>query len=86
MKDAVQARIGDVVGFFIHESLSGNGSNAQYVICGIRFGRIMDCILTGKQTNRAIVIQPCEYTSSAVIVDTSAPSTDGCVGRPVLVR
>jgi len=86
LRDAVQARIGDVVGFFIHDSVADGGSNCQYVISDIRFGRVMDIILTGNLHYRSIVIQPCGYTSMAIVVEVGAPSSNGYVGRAVLVQ
>ena len=86
MKDTVNARIGDVVGFFVHREIYDNGSNATYVISGVRWGRIMDLHLTGKPSNRALVIQPVAYTDGNVVVSEFAPSTDGQVGRVQLVQ
>ena len=86
MKDTVNALIGDVVGFFIHREIYDNGSNATYVISGVRWGRIMDLHLTGNPSNRALVIQPVAYTDGNVVVSEFAPSTDGQVGRVQLVQ
>jgi hypothetical protein len=86
MKDDLRLRVGDVVGFFLHQGVSQGGTNAQYIICGIAFGRIMDVHLVGNVEKREIVVQPCEYTSGSIVVETAAPSTNGYVGRAVLVQ
>lgn len=86
LRDAVQGRIGDVVGFFIHRSVVQDGSNATYDIVGIRFGRIMYLHLTGNPKNRALVLQPVVYTGGSIIVEEYAAPSGGIVGRPMLVR
>jgi hypothetical protein len=85
-KDAVYSRIGDVVGFFLFSSVTLNGSNATFVICGLRFARIVDSSLTGSAELRFIDVQPAPYTDQNVVVDVTAPSTHGYVGRIMLVR
>lgn len=86
LRDAVEARIGDVIGFFIHNGVEDNGSNAVYSICNIAFGRIMDIKLTGQKTQRSLTIQPVSYFDEWVRVDDSAPSTDGRLGHVGLVQ
>lgn len=86
LKDAVGQKIGDVVGFFLHESVVLSGSNAIYTITGIRYGRVMDVRLTGAPNQRGIFIQPVSYTGGEVYIDPEAPSTGGLLGRIVLAR
>jgi Flp pilus assembly protein TadG len=86
LRNEVEARIGDVVGYFIHQSVAQGGSNCVYVICAIRFGRIMGLHMTGALKNRSIIIQPAPYTSLSIVVDSGAPSANGYVGRAVLVQ
>jgi hypothetical protein len=86
MRDSVEARIGDVVGFFLHNDIVDNGSNAIYTICAIRFGRIMHIKLTGKPDERSLTVQPTPYTSGCVLIDQSVPSTGGMLSRPVIVQ
>jgi hypothetical protein len=85
-KDTLEARIGDVIGFFLHDDLDDNGSNATYHLCAIRFGRIMEIDLTGNPDTRIVRVQPAPYTSGNVIIEDPAPPTDGMVGRIVLVQ
>ncbi len=86
MTTAVKARVGDVVGFFVHNYFSQNGSNVVYTISGIRFGRLMYIDLTGKITDKVIVIQPTPYSDDAVIVEEHAPSSNGEVLKVTLVQ
>lgn len=86
MKDDLDTRVGDVVGFFVHDSLTSSGTNTSFRNVGIRFGRVMHVNLTGSQSQRALVIQPVTYTSDAVSISANARPTGGQVGRVVLVR
>ncbi|MHC4234550.1 MAG: pilus assembly protein TadG-related protein [Planctomycetota bacterium] len=86
MEDSITPLLGQVVGFFIHRSLTDHGSGAVYEISGIRFGRLMEVQLSGNRHERAIVIQPVPYTDSNVMVSDNAPSTGGQIGRVVLVQ
>src|SRR6185295_337504 len=61
----LQTRIGDVVGFAIHSEWKQSGANIIYTVVGIRYGRLMEVSLTGK--NKRIVIQPVFYTGSEVV-------------------
>lgn len=86
MKGAVEARIGDIVGFFLHRSFGDNGSNALFEIVAVRYGRIVAVNLTGAQAKRSLVIQPISFTDEGVIIDDDAPSTGGQLGRILLVK
>ncbi len=86
LKDAVEARLGDVVGFFIHRGLVDTGATSYYKVCNIAFGRVMNVKITGRPTQRAIVLQPSAYYDEWVRVDDSAPSTDGRLGHVSLVQ
>ncbi|MCP4251412.1 MAG: hypothetical protein GY778_30620 [bacterium] len=85
LKSPIEARLGDVVGFFIYTAVSGNGANVMYTIVDVRFGRLMDVKLTGNPNNRRVVIQPTPYTGPGVRTGSGAPSTNGYVGRVLLV-
>ena len=83
VESAVEARLGDVIGFFLYECLAGNGANAQYDIVGIAFGRILEVELSGN--DKRIVIQPETYTGTGVVTDASA-APSAVAGRVMLVR
>lgn len=80
----LEALIGQVVGFFVHDEAEPGGSNTLYRNVGIRFGRVIRVNLHG--SNPEFVVQPAVYIGPGVITDESAPSTNGQVGRVMLVR
>lgn len=86
LESSVETRIGDVVGFFVHNALVGTGANAVYTIVYIRFGRVMEVHMTGKQSQRRIRVQPAVWTDPGVQTDPDAPSSGGMVGRIVLIQ
>jgi hypothetical protein len=86
LKDAVQHRVGDIIGFFTHRTVDLSGANASFTITSVRFGRLMHIDLTGSPKNKAIVVQPIVYTGGGVITKPSAPSTSGMVGNLTLVK
>lgn len=85
LEATIEARVGDVVGFFLHNNLVEPGSNAVYTIVRIEFGRIMEVNLSGNPDTRLIRIQPVLYTDPGIGIDPGAPD-DGEVGRVILVR
>jgi len=86
LRESITAKIGDVVGFFLHDHVILSGSNAIYRVTEIRYGRVMDIRLTGSPEQRGFFIQPVSYSGSEVRIDPEAPSTGGLVGRLVLAR
>lgn len=82
----VEARVGDLIGFFVHSQLVQGGSNAVYTIVKLRFGRVMEVVLTGDPSQRRIVIQPSLYSDPGVRTDPNAGSSGGFVGQVYLVR
>lgn len=86
MEDTLTAKIGDLIGFFIHDNVSETGSNAEFNIVGIRFGRIVEVNLTGNPDNRSLTIQPVAYADENVITNNNAPSSNGQVQRLQLVK
>lgn len=83
IESAVEARLGDVIGFFLYDCLTSQGSNAEYRIVEIAFGRVMDVELHGP--DKRITIQPETYVGTAVVTDASAPSSP-FAGRVILIR
>ncbi len=84
LNSPLESRVGDVVGFFVHTDVTLNGSNAEYKIVGIRFGRLMDVRLNGK--DKYLIVQPVLYSGPDIITDPDAPSTDLEVSRLLLAR
>lgn len=83
---SIETRVGQVVGFFLHNTVVDGGSNSIYTITDMRFGRLMDVRLTDGPTQRGLWIQPASYVGSDVIIDRSAPRSGGRLGRIVLAR
>lgn len=85
-EDEFQARIGDVIGFFLYDTVTGNGSKAMYNITSIRFARVMYADLTGSKDEKRLVIQPVVYDGPGIWVEESAPSSNGQAGKLALVK
>ena len=83
IESAVEARLGDVIGFFLYDCLTEQGADAEYRIVDIAFGRIVEVDLTGN--DKRIIIQPDTYPGSEVMTDPSAPLS-AIAGRVMLVR
>ena len=91
VEDAMQAKIGEVVGFFLYKSVAEQGSNAIFDIVGMRFGRVMQVELSGSvgggnTTMKAIIIQKVAYYGPDIMTSSYVPSTDRTIGRLELVR
>ena len=84
LEDCMQAKIGQVVGFFLHSSLSGTGANTVFNVVGMRFGRVMSVDLHGG--GKAIIIQPVVYYGPEIRTSPYVPSTERSMGRLELVR
>jgi hypothetical protein len=84
--DALEQRLGQVVGFFVHDQVTGTGTNVEYRIVGVRFGRLMGADLRGDPSQRDVVVQPVAYSGPGVIISTYVPSSGGYMGRAVLVK
>jgi hypothetical protein len=86
LSDEFSSRLGDVVGFFIHtDNPAGNGSNCNYPINDVKFGRVLYVNLNGSQNSKAIVVQPAVYTGPELHMNHNAPRNT-TAGRIKLVR
>ena len=86
LESSLQARVGSIVGFFVHDSASDGGANTTYNITGMRYGRVVGVSLQGSESQRGFWIQPVTLASNGVILSSSASSTGGLTGRVVLAR
>jgi hypothetical protein len=84
MENAMQAKIGKTIGFFLHSSVSEQGANTIFNVVGMRFGRVMKVELTGG--DEAIVIQPTAFYDPDILTSPYVPATDNSMGRLELVR
>jgi hypothetical protein len=83
MKDSLVARVGEVIGFFIHTDVVDNGSGAVFTVVDLRFGRVMEVDFTGNR--KAMIVQPVAHEGTDIItspVVSPVPS----VGRTTLIR
>ena len=85
LQPILEARLGDVVGFFVHSTVVDSGSNTTYTITKIAFARL---VLTGDPdgTGYQVVVQPLVFSDPSVGLDPNAPSSAGMVGRVALVK
>lgn len=86
LEPSIDARVGDVVAYFLHNSVASSGSNTTYTITQLRFGRVMGVRLQGAASSRGLWVQPVSYWGPGVIVNPSAPSSGGVAGRVYLAR
>jgi hypothetical protein len=84
LEDALQSRIGDIVGIFLHNAVQGNGSNTQYTVVSLRYVRVMAVNLGGNP--KYVRVQPVVHGGEDVILGANAPGTDGLIGNIVLAR
>lgn len=82
----VELRLGDLVGFFLHDETTANGSNYEYRITSLRFGRLLEIDLTGNPSDKRLVLQPVVYDGPGVQTDPDGESSEGLVVGIRLVR
>jgi hypothetical protein len=73
VKGELEARVGDVVGFFIHSEVNDPGGNAVFTIVGLQFGRVMHVDMTGSPNRKVLVIQPVTYVGPEIVTSPEAP-------------
>ncbi len=83
LESYIDTRVGDVIGFFLHDELIMSGSNAVYNIVAIKFGRV--AYVNIRSNNKTIIVQPVTYFGKEIVTGEDAPHS-GDVGRLVLVR
>ncbi len=66
---AIEARVGDVVAYFVHDSVTGTGSNSQFNIIDLRFARLFEVVLSGNPDDRRVVLQPEAYSGPGIQTD-----------------
>lgn len=84
LKDAMEQKVGQAVGIFLHNAVAGTGSNTVFTVIGMRFVRVMDMDLNGN--DKAIMVQPIPYYGQGVQTSPNAPGTDKLIGTLELVR
>ncbi|MBI1825437.1 MAG: hypothetical protein HY287_05745 [Planctomycetes bacterium] len=81
----INAHIGDIVGIFIHDQVSGSGANAIYHEVAVKFVRVLNVNLSGG-ANKALWVEPITYTGPGIITNPGAPSSSGAAGVVRLAR
>ena len=71
----IQARVGDVVAYFVHDNVVEVGSNSEFHIVDLRFGRLFEVDLTGNGDNKRIVLQPEAYSGPGIQTDPASTGT-----------
>lgn len=85
-QETLNARVGDLIAFFLYDSVSGNGRKALYNITTVRFARVMYVCASDHHHDRRLVIQPVAYDGPGVWTEDQAPSSQGQAGRLALVK
>ena len=65
MRDALDSRIGSIVGIFIHTRCVEDGANATYTIPEVRYARLLGYEL--RTNNKRIVVQPTDEDAGLVM-------------------
>ncbi|MHC5109197.1 MAG: pilus assembly protein TadG-related protein [Planctomycetota bacterium] len=86
LESAVEPRVGQIIGHFVHDEVVRQGATSSFRITRIAFGRIMYVDLSEQPTARGIEIQPVIQSGGGIILSADAPSSGGMVGRLVLSR
>jgi hypothetical protein len=82
---ALDSKVGQIFGCFVHRGLVSTGTNTKYAVSGMFFGRLMICNVNGDNAP-GLVVQPVGYSDRWITTSTTARSTGGCVGRITLVQ
>ncbi|NLX04426.1 MAG: hypothetical protein GXY33_04700 [Phycisphaerae bacterium] len=73
LKDDFEYRLGDVIGFFVHDAIDETGSNTLFNITDMQFGRLVHVNLTGAPQNKVIVVQPTVYVGEEIVTGDEIP-------------
>ncbi len=83
LESYIETRLGDVIGFFLHDGLTMSGATAVYNIIDIKFGRL--AYVDIRSANKIIIVQPVTFFGREIVTGEDAPHS-GDVGRLVLIR
>ena len=84
LEDAMQQKMAQKVGFFLHSTVSGQGSNTVFDVVAMRFGRVMAVELHGG--DKAIIIQPVSHFGPDILTSPYVPPSGRLIGRLELVE
>jgi len=86
LEGPIDVHVGDVVGFLLFDNAVDQGAITSYHVTRMVFARVMDVMLQGAAPKRGVWLQPAPFAGGGVITDPKAPSSNGMVGKLVLVR
>ena len=58
-----------MVAYFVHDTVTLQGSSATFNIIDLRFARLFEVDLTGNPANKRIVLQPEAYSGPGIQTD-----------------
>ncbi|TWU26653.1 hypothetical protein Pla52o_05060 [Novipirellula galeiformis] len=85
VKDELASIIGKVRIIPIYTTVTGNGNNAMYTIVRFEGVRILEVKLTGKMSQKRVIIQPAKAVARHAIVDSSAVTHSSYLYTPVML-
>jgi hypothetical protein len=86
LENDLKSRVGTIIGFFTHVTVTESGANSTYTVNSMQFGRVMMIDSQGTVNGgKAVVIQPVSYTGGEVITGDNGP-IHATGGRIQLIR
>ncbi|WP_261343491.1 TadG family pilus assembly protein [Rubripirellula reticaptiva] len=85
IKDELAALIGKKRVIPIYTAVAGNGNNAMFTIVRFEGVRILDVKLTGKKTEKRVIIQPAKVVARRARIDFAGTSTSTHLVTPVML-
>ena len=85
VKDELASIIGQVRIIPIYTEVNGNGNNAMFTIVRFEGVRILDVKLTGKGSQKRVIIQPANVIARGSKIDYSGEHTSSHLYAPVML-
>ncbi len=85
IKDELTSLIGKTRVIPIYTSVSGNGNNATFTIVRFEGVRILDVKLTGKKTDKRVIVQPAKVIGRGTKIDFTGTHTTSHLVTPVML-
>lgn len=85
VKDELASIIGKVRIIPIYTTVTGNGNNAMYTIVKFEGVRILEVKLTGKMSEKRVIVQPAKAVARHAIVDSAPVTQSPYLYTPVML-
>ncbi|WP_442507566.1 TadG family pilus assembly protein [Novipirellula sp. SH528] len=85
VKDELASIIGKVRIIPIYTTVTGNGNNAMYTIVKFEGVRILEVKLTGKMSEKRVIVQPAKAVARYAIVDSTPVNQSSYLFTPVML-